>query len=227
MQTYIVTTAYSIPESRMRNWLEWNSHLWDEALPVIVGHPDIDLWHPCLLRYPTTLDPFCLSKTSNAGIRYAIESGADVIIKTDIDCIIPKETWEEWKKAVSDGHALAPKYRMAESALPKDMDRAKEMYQLVGTIIATAHDWKLSKGYDERMVGYGIEDGDLRDRMLSLGIEVPRGTQPVYHVAHRPGTPQVIGKRRDQWNRNGINPPNREENYSLRGTWRTVGPELA
>jgi hypothetical protein len=228
---FVVTTAYLIPHSRIENWLRWNSWLWEygHATPVIVGHPPVlgeMPEHDCILPYPEVLEPFCLAKTSNAGIRYAIEQGAEMVVKTDIDCIITVNAWTDWHLSVKEGKALAPKYMMTQTDSTKDIARAEQNHQLVGTIVATSGDWIRSKGYDERMVGYGIEDGDLRDRMIGLGIQVPRGKAPIYHVAHRAGTPQVPGKRRDQWNRHGVNPMNREENMGLRGTWGDVAPPL-
>jgi GT2 family glycosyltransferase len=89
-----------------------------------------------------------------------------------------------------------------------------------------AADWERMRGYDERMLGYGVEDGDLVLRALKAGIAISRGSTIVYHIAHDEGSPQIKRARGDWWNRASINPDRHDHNHLIRAQsiW-TGGPE--
>ena len=53
-----------------------------------------------------------------------------------------------------------------------------------GTIAMHANDWKRLCGYDERMYGHGLEDGDLTDRAGLQGIKVIREQGDLFHMPH-------------------------------------------
>jgi len=48
----------------------------------------------------------------------------------------------------------------------------------------TGANWKRLCGYDERMEGFGREDGDLVTRARLAGLDVRRAPGRVWHIGH-------------------------------------------
>jgi len=59
----------------------------------------------------------------------------------------------------------------------------KEDEHNIGTATMWSADWEKCCAYDERMYGYGREDGDLYDRAQQAGIIMDRALE-VIHIEH-------------------------------------------
>lgn len=231
MSGAVVATWYRLPQKRLRDFLSWNDRVfrafgvrvWIVSDCEIGGLPS----HVNVLPYLIEMPMFSLGRTSNYGIRSAIDSGAGVVIKTDVDVMIPPETMQRLL-AVPERAAAFPVYRMAQSAAEATArpEMAIRWEGTRGTVAMRSECWRELCGYDERMAGYGPEDGALEDRCLRAGLKLSRleegTTAPVYHIAHEEGSPQRRDRRTDHWNRGGINPENREQINELRARadWR-------
>jgi hypothetical protein len=227
----IVSTHYRLPEKRLREFFGWNDYVFrtSGASVYIVSDTlirNLPNYAQCLL-YPQPMERFALSRTSNYGIRHAIEQGAEIVIKTDPDIFMPVDMLFALS-TIPAGVCGAPVYYMADT-----IEQAREHPQTVrawigsrGTIAMHAADWQRVRGYDERMTGYGPEDGDLTDRCARSGISEDRmGKWRLYHIAHEAGTPQQKGQRADYWNRGTFNPENRKEINTLRDRGDWIDPQ--
>lgn len=224
MTLAVVTTHYRLPESRLREWAEWNGRAFAllGVRAFVVSDVQRDVPGLTVLPYPEPLAEFSICRTSNFGIRQALDSGAQVVVKTDIDCVLPQEFLAS-AAMLQEGRGLCPRYWMASEASPAGLEAAKRSPHLIGTLALTAADWHKISGYRETMTGYGFDDADARQRARQAGVRVPLGSLPrVYHVAHVPGA----SPRKDaKWNRaEGFNPFRRENNREARhGVWSNPG----
>lgn len=213
MNLAIVAVHYGLPETRLVDFLMWNeAHA--EALDAHVfvvsekSHA-VPGWATSLV-FPRRLEIFSITQTANYGIRAAIDSGAGVVVKTDIDCILDGL---DNLAVVSDGLGAWAPYRMV--ATPSEPGRIWNQGR--GTIALTAGDWERVNGYDERMSGYGVDDGDLTARARRLGIRW-RQCPPIRHVS---GTGEIFRgptRRQDRWNYGTANPLNRKANHAVKKT---------
>lgn len=213
----VCLTSYRIPEERLAGFLAWNAKsLYGAALFITTDKKPKDNPPGALfLVYPKDMPVFNLAKTSNFAIRRAIDgAGCDVILKTDVDCIITPELLDEILSEVRPGRGLVPAYHMLQT--PDERPGVRHP-QLCGTTAMAAADWTRICAYRETMEGYGWEDADLNDRASRQGIDMRRSRHPVLHVAHDPASSQLGSDRNDQWNRqNGFNPMRRLENIRKR-----------
>lgn len=215
----VVTTAYKIPEKRVDAWLKWNEH-YDVTFYIVT---DKDYTHThntsaVILKWPgEPFSKFNLAKTSNYGIKTAIQDGYDIIIKTDIDCILS----DKLMSVVNDTNDTAvnfPVYMMCKDEDSAKIGQGTSWLQTFGTAVATGNVWKKLCGYCELMCGYGNEDGDLSYRCKKIGIHSHRfGT--VNHVAHEEKMKSDAGFRTDQWNRDTLNPLEHDHNVKYIGKW--------
>lgn len=225
----IVTTHYRLPPKRLEDFISWNDAAFRLAgirLFIVTNRPCLRL--PDYARavvFPLPMDRFALSWTSNYGVRSAMDSGATLICKTDPDMLMSSNLLSRIA-AIGEKEAAAPLYRMAQSA-----QEARERPQACkawagsrGTIAMHSGAWEAVSGYDERMIGYGPEDGDICDRCKREGIKVRRlQDTPIFHIAHDEAAPQGQGRRNDQWGRDsGFNTENRPEINAIRklNDWR-------
>lgn len=218
---FVVVSAWEIPDRRVSDFVSWNEAAFAETDThcVIVrdsARQNIESQYVTQIVYPGDLEIFSLSKTSNYGIRLC---GSGVICKTDIDCIINSELLK-CMAALVPGRALCPIYKMATCA---DDPNPQRWAASRGTFAAHYDDWAAVTGYDERMSGYGIEDGDLFARMEKAGVKISRGAY-VMHVAHDAAATQR-GARGDLWNSEGVNPRRHSENKAIcrSGKWKNQG----
>jgi len=230
MIAYVVT-HYKMPPYRLHDFLLWNDQIFNRPetrLVIVIDKPLLSL--PDYARavvFPKPMDRFALSWTSNYGIRAAMSDGADIICKTDPDCIIPQELHRRIA-TVKDGHAIAPVYHMAATAdhVRRGASTIRPWNASRGTIAMRQSGWHAVHGYDERMIGYGPEDGDICDRIQARGIAIDRARgAPIYHIAHDSGVTQHPAKRTDHWGRGGINPENRQEIKAIRRQKNWHNPE--
>ena len=147
------------------------------------------------------MNPFAICRAANLGIRRAINDGADVVLKTDIDCIWTIDAIGDLMK-IKRGAGICWRYWHIPDAM--HLHYAKMDSRCVGSAALAAFDWLRLCGYDERMNGYGHDDGNLLRRARSAGIKLPVKAKPrLYHVRH------------SKHNRSTINPFRRQENRAI------------
>jgi len=208
----VTFTHYRIPEQRLADHFQWNDELYRKhgarVFVVTDRQYDVPAYARCLV-YPEEMPTFALSKTSNYGIRYAIDCGFSVIIKTDSDMVYPAESFAEMV-ATEEGEAVIPVYRMASNYTERETKYVAAP-KATGTIAMVGADWKRAR-FHESCRGYGCDDGILRKDIARAGI-LERRSNVIYHIAHVPDTPQQefnkVTPRVDHWNRDtGFNPEN-------------------
>jgi len=146
---------------------------------------------------------FSITRAANIGINKAIIDGHDVIIKTDIDCIISAEVMA-YCEALQGNHGACWRYWHVDNA--DSINHARLDKRCIGTAVMTSDAWLMVNGYNEYMDGYGYDDGDLRARARAAGISFPTLVEPkLYHIWHDV-----------KHNRDTINPVNRAKNIAAR-----------
>ena len=232
----VVFVHYRLPWRRMVEHLEWNAAVYQAAgVKVFVvtaeAPPALPSWAEALI-FPRHLATFSLTRTCNFGIRHAIDAGFGPIVKTDSDMVFPADTLAECC-AVGAGEAVAPCYQMVNSYQERHTWRNRlEAPLALGTISMGAPGWEKVCGYDERLEGYGCDDGDIWARIGAAGLRRVRGLG-IYHIAHVAGVVQqeahcvgdkAKGVRTDHHNRDGINPNRLRENRAIlrRGAWKSA-----
>lgn len=219
MRLAVVLTHWgdAIPQERLaQHWL-WNDAAyrkhWATVYVVAEGRRDLPDYARLVPCYED-LRPFNLARTSNLGIRRAVEDGAEIVIKTDPDVFWP---WQTIALCASLGHGrgVCPTYMMAPSRAAAELgpSACTPWKATCGTLALHADTWRAICGYDERMKGYGVEDGDACARARKL-VTIDRAPF-VYHIAHVEGSGH--GKQRaDHWGRaDGSNPLNHKENMRI------------
>lgn len=216
----VVLTHYRMPMRRLQEWIEWNENIIRAMRARVVVVSDIRSYGIALpdwmtiARFPRSLSIFNLSATSNFGIRLV---GRGTIAKVDPDLFLG-EKFPDTVVAVNDARGVSPVYRMASSSQEARDGKGEIWEASKGCLIMTWRRWAEINGFDERMIGYGIEDGDAFCRAQKLpNHTVDRICEPVWHVAHS-STPQLTGNQRtDCWGRaNGFNPHRHRKNMDAR-----------
>lgn len=211
---------YEIPERRLREHFQWNDRLYRDAEAQVYITTDREYEVPdyahCLI-YPKGMPVFSLAATKNHAIRAAILDGCNPILSTDTDIALPGSTWGQFCRlgVNGTGSATIPTYRMVRSHADRDADAPAD-HGATGVVGMTADAWQRCP-YDERFIGYGAEDGQLRLAIARAGIREIRN-EYVWHIAHNPDAAQVNipgHGRSDAWNRDTINPDNFVENRKL------------
>jgi len=66
----------------------------------------------------------------------------------------------------------------------------KPLYGRSANMAVWAEDLKKTNGFDEKLTGYGVEDIDLFNRLLNLGVKkkYAQFAANCYHLYHRRGT---------------------------------------
>lgn len=118
--------------------------------------------------------PYSPARAVNPGIRRACENGADVVIKTDIDCMLTPALLRA-AAAITPETGLCP---------IQDETHGGRNSRSCGTLALHRDVWMRIHGYDERMEGYGREDGDAMDRARAAGCRVTRPKGMVIHFSH-------------------------------------------
>lgn len=218
MNLAVVITHWgpAIPRRRLADHWDWNDASYRAHCAqayVVADSPREVPDYATVVLCREDLQPFSLSRTSNIGIRAALADGADVIVKADPDILWPSSTLGLCA-CLGDGRGIAPVYRMAASRFAAETCAAScpAWSESHGTLCLHADTWREINGYDERMSGYGVEDGDAALR-ARRHIKLDR-SPIVYHIAHSEGAGQCQG-RGDHWGRDGVNPLHRRENMSL------------
>ena len=195
MQLAVVFVSYlKVPRERLQDHFVWNHEAYAQfgnrlRVYVVTDTPhDVPPYAECVL-YPMEALPlvggrrrFSPAKTRNAGLRKAIEDGADVLVCTDVDIAFTPQTLA-LMSTVPDDFAGIPLCRMAPSF--EDRHGGHIDHGCTGTVAMTAANWRRLP-YDERCVGYGQDDGLLFWDIERAGITVMRDHE-VSHIAHVEG----------------------------------------
>jgi hypothetical protein len=215
---------------RVSDWLAWNAgeisssgaHAWlvaDADTAARLDVLDTPRWLTVVrAEYDFSAErPFCLSWTSNLGIRAAIEAGCVAILKTDPD-IWFAGALQPMLDSIGERRGVCPTYMMCSSyeQARAHMEQSVPWNQTRGTLGLPVGAWASMRGYDERMVGYGVEDGDAYRRACAYA-DVARSFM-VCHIAHAAG-PQHRRARRDHWGRDDINPAMHGHNMARQTPW--------
>lgn len=219
----VTFTHYRLPASRLADHFRWNdAHYRASGTRVFVvtdrEYP-VPEYATCLV-YPDPMPVFSLAKTSNYGIRYALDAGYGVIVKTDVDLCYTSDSWRALRE-VDDGSAVVPVYLMAASYAAREIDFVPAPLA-TGTVSMTAAGWRRAR-YDERCEGYGSDDAIVVEAIRRQGIDIDRAEcARIYHIAHEENTPQKEFDRKnprvDHWGRaDGFNPENFAHNRKFKG----------
>ena len=207
----VVVTAWRVPDKRIADFVNWNRSAFRDTGTncLIVTDRELDLPDGFEYAiYPKPMEIFNLSACSNFGLKQIADG---VICKTDIDCFFTRPLLEAMRTPVV-GLAIAPIYIMALDITGR---QGRPWGASIGTIALHWWDWKRVGGYNEKMQGYGVEDGDFYCRAVDLGVQIDRG-HTIIHVAHDPSVPfNAVSPRHraDCWGRaTGVNPRNHKAN---------------
>lgn len=224
----VVFVAYRLPEARIADHLGWNAGIYGAAATTkiyIVTDRHLALSSAECLVYPQPMPIFSLARTKNYGIRQALDHGAEMVVATDADMVWTPDAWAECQ-AVGEGQAVGPVYHMVDSHAERHaLTPNRVMAELaIGTVAMRATGWHKVCGYNERLAGYGADDGDLWRRIGAVGIRQYRGAA-IYHIAHQGAAIQQEahtagdksrGVRSDHWGRgDGFNPDQLQHNIRL------------
>ena len=209
---YLTVGAYRMPAHRVADFCRWNDAVFRAAgvrvvLVVEADYPGLPEY-VMQLRFTAPLPVYSPARVRNAGISVCLACGGDPVITADVDIEIPAPALAAML-AVRPGQCSMPMYRMAASFEARHTHFVPAPYA-TGAVSMRAADWRRPLHYDERCEGYGVEDGLFVQDLKLAGVQIVDRDQPVYHVAHAPGTCQVEFRgRADHWNRaSGFNPEN-------------------
>ena len=194
----IVVTAYKIDQEVIDRFFLYNEHL-ENVFCVTDGNIPS---HINRISCPDQ-EIFSIAKTANLGIRQAVDAGFDVVLKTDIDCIITQGVLNYCQELPARMAACWRYYHLRD---PDKLDESWQDTKCIGSAAMHAQCWDEVNGYNENMSGYGFDDGDLRFRARGKGITMPTLLKPhLYHIWHE-----------EKHNRETINPFLRVKNIAMR-----------
>jgi len=214
--TAVAFTSYKVPTRRLDEHFQWNDGVYRKlGLSVYVvtdqeyAVPD---YAKCVI-FEEDMPVFNLARTSNFGVKSAIEAGHEVVVKSDVDICFHEHALRRFMQCQAN-EAFVPLYLMAAN-FPERRWNYVEAPGAEGTVVMTAEWWRQIR-YDERCIGYGAEDGILINTIKQHGLILNREAV-VWHIAHVPDTPQKENKgRSDHWGRaEGFNPNNLQRNMQF------------
>jgi predicted glycosyltransferase involved in capsule biosynthesis len=201
----IVVTAYKLVRDLVDAFVENNYAVMSSfgaCMVVVTDERDLIETENVHRVQAPEMEIFSICKCANLGIQKAIDLGADKIVKTDIDCVLSHGVMQSISE-VQTGVGLIFRYWQIPSA--GERGRAVIDPRIIGTCAMCASDWKKTGLYNERMLGYGYDDADIRCRMNAAGVRARTMKHPkLYHVAHL-----------EKHNRATINPVMRQENILI------------
>lgn len=203
----VVVPAINIPRERIDLWYQYNINLLNKYQfnPIIVT--DFDDSSINAIKYPVSMPIFNTSKAKNYGIRKSI---FNIIITTDIDVLLGEEFLEAASQ-IKSNEIIVPLYCSILDWC--DINCRQPWAAPCGTVCACKSAWETIHGYDERLEGYGSDDACPINNFVHYNYRLIKNQHNVYHVSHSGRMEDVYWEsRQDQWNKNGINPLNKEHN---------------
>lgn len=196
----IVVTAYKIADDIVNTFCKNHAGM---RVYMVTDNPRHNVPGLTCIKAPE-MEVFSICQCSNIGLVRADMGGAEIIVKTDIDCIIDADAMRWIDAYVKPGKAFAFKYWGIERP---DSERCKAglLSRVMGTLAMHWTDWQRCHGYDERMRGYGYDDWDVVQRAQRAGCHVDIVQSPrIYHVNHA-----------QKHNRTTCNPVMRDQNKAI------------
>ncbi len=131
---------------------------------------------------------FNLARAKNRGVLELLDK-CNIVVATDIDCLIPPGLLEVLPSHVQDGVAV---WNPARNVYELNGDSWDEWKAIPlrksgkGSFVAmTSDDWRRSGGFDERYChGWGGEDGAFLEHREAMGIRTERLDYPLVHIMH-------------------------------------------
>jgi len=214
MAVGLVVAHVALPMKRLYEFMAWNVEQFEQHGVTVYLVSDIPKEIGPMVKQVVVgrQSIYSPSRMSNIGIRQAIKDKCEGVVKTDIDCLLTAGFWKKLPLVVR-GQGQAPYYMLTSS--PERLGPGKHPSRSVGTMALHRDDWDALRGYDERMYGYGREDGELFDRAKVVCEKVKRLPDLVYHIEHE-------DRKDDQWY-----PLRRQENIAIGTTkWHTIGESV-
>jgi hypothetical protein len=178
----VVLVHYKMPADRLLQHFQWNDQQYRQTTATVYVVTDRHICLPDYARvliYPEAMSEFSLAKTSNYGIRTAIDNHHSQIVKTDSDvCFNDLIT----VLAVGRFDAHAPRYSSVACYETRHISQGI-MPDGYGTVAMTATNWLRVQGYHEEMSGWGYEDEELVAHCREISINVDT-SGCVIHVGH-------------------------------------------
>jgi len=169
------------------------------------------------VHVPPGRDGMRVGAARNAAAQLALDSGADLLVFLDVDCLPGPELLDRYAQAAAahpDGILCGPVTYLESVQRPSSPDELEgftrphpvrpdppsgvietarpQQYDLFWSLsfAVTSATWRRLGGFDERYEGYGAEDTDLGRRARSLGIPLHWvGGAHAYHQWHPAGSP--------------------------------------
>ena len=146
-------------------------------------------------EYPNLVKLHITQKTFSRGraINAAIWSNKRLnTILADVDFVFHEEYWDALlkKSPMLDKHFFSAYIcRMVRALNEKDIYEFpiyfRDIYSANNPFVCRTDNLLAVGGYDERMVGWGAEDDDLRDRLIYFGLTNYRLPIVVFHKEHK------------------------------------------
>lgn len=195
-KTAVVVTSWKLSKEYLDFFIERNHKAASYRDCKIIVVSDL----PGHVPYPESDDGiFSITRAANAGVSEALARNMEVIIKTDIDCILSDDFFRFVSANVKGNRGYAFRYwQLYQNGKTKRDPRT------MGTIAMTRKSWINCSGYNQQMRGYGYDDYDIVMRARRTGSELRIVREPkVLHVYH------------EKHNRNTVNPVMRKENFYI------------
>ena len=214
LRVAVVLCHYEIPDWRLAEHFDWNDRLYRQSearVYVVTDKPyDVPDYAQCIV-YPRedlpTIDGksvFWIAGLKNAGLQRAIKDGAELVVCSDTDIAYTPEAWERMI-TVGPEEAIIPIYHKAKHYEDRYEDALVDP-GCEGVIAMWTENW-IACPWEEKCVGYGVEDRLQHDRIEDhLHRSVDRSIF-VHHLDHCPQDGQDHGQSRP-WNYSTLNPPN-------------------
>ncbi|MEH3034119.1 MAG: galactosyltransferase-related protein [Aeromicrobium erythreum] len=199
----------------------------DARVVVSMGDPWIDAWRPH--DGPAAVVPvhvprsgrLPLARARNVGVRTALETGADLVVLLDVDCVPAPGLVRGYRDAAAtpegrgallcgpvaylppapptgyvldDLPSLADPHPARPAPAPGEVVRDAAGHRLFWSLsFAVQPDtWAATGGFDEDYTGYGAEDTDLGQRAARAGVPVAWvGSARAFHQHHPTQDPPV------------------------------------
>ena len=222
----VVACHYRLPQKRLHDFIDWNRELFVKygvTLHLVSDTQWMALpsWVKCHV-FPAPMKIYSPARASNYGIRQA---GLGIVCKTDIDIVFSEDALKDVSR-IGPGYGVYFYYLMAKNYETRHINR--KWGSTCGTMALHFDDWNKLCGYDERLEGYGVEDGEGVVRAKAI-CKVDRSNADLFHIAHNGDelwSQTNVCLRRDLWNRrDGFCPDRHVINREIRDNhpkWKSI-----
>lgn len=189
----IVVSAYGISTERKLNFLRWNEEVFLKENVHVFLISDVqenlsEFPFAQIIQYPKKQDVFSIPRTINYGLRHI--PSCEIVVKSDIDIVFSRQIFKQLRQNISNriGMVCIPSNLQSAEELSAATDKWNTLprdQEAKGACFAmTYNDWKLLKGYDERIVGWGGEDTELFLRASKKMKMYVSDIYPIFRIDH-------------------------------------------